>query len=79
MVKNYTYLIVYQATLYSGAVIVDSTTHCVTSGYYFEDDEFQTVLFSEAFSDAGRKYNGVSRVTILNVINLTKLKPVMEV
>ena len=80
MVKEYTYLVVYQATLYTGAVIVSNTLFAIKADGYFEDDEFYSTAYTCAEGDAKRKYpNNVSNIVVSNIINLTKLKPVMEV
>lgn len=79
MVKYYTYLISYQVTLYTGAVVTSETLFKMEAGECVEDSEFYGSIQKNAFKDADNKYGGVSRVTILNIINLTKLKPVMEV
>lgn len=79
MVKYYTYLISYQATLYTGAVVTSETLYEMEASECVEDEEFYGSIRQNAFKDADNKYSGISRVTVLNVINLTKLKPVMEV
>lgn len=80
MVKEYTYLVAYQATLYTGAVIVSNTLFAMKANEYFEDDEFYSTAYTCAEGDARQKYpNNVSNIVVLNVVNLTKLKPIMEV
>ena len=80
MVKNYTYLVAYLATLYTGAVIVSNTLFVMKADEYFEDDEFYSTAYTCAEGDAKQKYpNNVSNIVISNIINLTKMKPVMEV
>ena len=79
MVKEYTYLIVYQAQLYTGAVVTSETLFKMEVSECVEDEEFYGSIRKNAFKDAENRHSGVSRVAILNVINLTKLKPVMEV
>lgn len=79
MVKYYTYLISYQVTLYTGAVVTSETLFKMEVSEYVEDEEFYGSIRQNAFKDAENKYSGVSRITVLNVTNLTKLKPVQEV
>ena len=80
MVKEYNYLVVYQASLFSGAVLTSSTSFTTAVDEYFEDDEFYNVAWTYAEGAAKLKHpHSVSNVVILNIINLTKMKPIMEV
>lgn len=79
MVKYYTYLISYQATLYTGAVVTSETLFKMEASECVEDEKFYGSIRKNAFKDAENRHSGVSRVAILNVINLTEMKPIMEV
>ena len=80
MVKEYTYLIVYQAQLYTGAIAALNTKFTMLVTCCPEDDEFYEDVRSYAFEEAEAKFpNNVSNIVISNIINLTKMKPIMEV
>lgn len=83
MVKEYTYLVSYLVQWRDGCVTNGDISVQIAADESMEDVEFYMTChntaksFEEKTSRAQR--STIGNIVILNIINLTKLKPIMEV